>query len=240
MIEQERLATIGMLSASIAHEIKNPLTVLRSTYGSVYDIARRLLAEQTDLSESPLHEELQESDEAFRRGFERIGSVLQTMTGHARPFENESLVNVDLHQIITDTLQLTRSVYRGVATVEQRFGTIPTVFCMPGAISQVFLNILLNAVQAIESKGHDGDFSRYGKIVIETAVGGSADEKKMVQCRILNNGPEIPSEVAAKIFEPFFTTKSADVGSGLGLSISRRIIVDRHNGRLEVIQRDGI
>ncbi len=236
MIEQERLATIGMLSASIAHEVKNPLTVLRSTFASTFGKAVSLAAG----AEAENVNELEQNNAVFQRGLDRIISVLQTLTGQARPFDAEERVPTNLHQLIRDTLQLSRSVCKGVAVVEERFGDLPEVQCMPGAISQVFLNLILNAVQAISSVGATDTDRRKGRIIIQTGLIRSESGETYARCLFLNNGPPVPPGSAERIFEPFFTTKAPGEGTGLGLSISWRIVVDHHGGRLTLLEVDGM
>jgi two-component system, NtrC family, sensor kinase len=238
MIEQERLATIGMLSASIAHEVKNPLTVLRSTFGATFRMAMSMVADEA-LDETKF-QELEEHNTVFQNGLDRIVNVLQALTGQARPFDSEEWVLTDLHLLIRDTLQLTHSVCKGVAVVDEQFGTLPEVLCMPGAVSQVFLNLILNAIQAIGSDPAQKDHGGGGRIVIRTDTGRWDSGKGFARCLFLNDGPPIPPAVAGRIFEPFFTTKLSGEGTGLGLSISRRIVEDRHGGRLLLLEEAGM
>lgn len=240
MLEQERLATLGLISASIAHEVKNPLTILQSAFYATINLARERSEHEYDSHEA-IESALEEYTESFRRGFNRIITVLQTMATHVRGESGEEKAPTDLHELIKNTLQLTRSAYRDIAEVEEAFGTIPLVPCMPGSISQVLLNIVLNAIQSIESSvsrdilrpRSSGELDR---IYIET----TKTSANSVRCTILNSGPPIPTEIRGQIFDPFFTTKPHGEGTGLGLSISRDIIERYHGGTIVVVDRDGM
>jgi signal transduction histidine kinase len=242
MLEQDRLATLGLLAANVAHEIKNPLTVLNSEYSYLQD---RIAA---TAPEPVTAEELVRSREVFDRGVQRILSVIDTLTGQARPWDTEEYVDTDLNTLIRNTFTLTRSVHRGVARVEERLGAIPPVRCKAGAIGQVLLNVIMNAVDAIASictgegpggNGSVGDGSPVegdrveGTIIVETGIAEDLPGAATVECRICNDGPPIPTEIRDRIFQPFFTTKRG--GSGLGLAISREIIEGRHGGRIELV-----
>ena len=227
MMEQERLATLGLISANIAHEVKNPLTVLRSTFNATAALAHRC-------DEAGSVQELTSYTDSFERGFERILSVLNTMTGHGKGESDEHIVATDLHGLIDATLQLARSAYTGVVQVKRDFGEIPLLRCKPSSISQVLLNIVLNAVQAIEedpARGVD-----LGLLLIRTFSTGDGK----IACTILNSGPPIPQDAKERVFEPFFSTKPRGQGSGLGLSITRDIIERLHDGRIEVVEQDGL
>lgn len=232
MIEQERLATIGLISANIAHEVKNPLTILRSTFYAAVERARSAPVEGsiTTDGESSGTAEIDGYVESFQRGFDRIVTVIQSMTNHIRGVSEEEQVPTDLQDLIESTLQLTRSAYKNIASIETEFGEIPLVSCVPSAISQVLLNIVLNAIYAIESNRSSPNVIRITTYATDRYVG----------CRISNTGPPIPEEIKERIFEPFFTTKPPGEGSGLGLSISREIVEQQHKGRITLVELEGM
>lgn len=227
LIEQERLATLGQLVANVAHEVNNPLTSLQSLFHQAIGVARGTRS----------GENLAEIEDGFARGMTRISTVLHRILDVARPPDSPATVPeiFDLHETIDATLQLVRPQYRSVAEIVRDYRARPDISGDPGAISQVILNIVLNAVQAIESSP--------GTIPVDNAASGRRDRITVattdtdtgVECRITNTGPPIPEEVATRIFEPFFTTKHRRSGTGLGLAISRSIIEDQHHGTIAVL-----
>jgi two-component system, NtrC family, sensor kinase len=228
LVSQERLATIGQLAAGVAHEVNNPLTAVKSAYRHVAEIA-----EELTVPGSSERGQIAEMTDVFENAFGRVTGVVRSLLETARPSEGRAMEAFDLHELIETTLQLSRSRYQGVAAIERDYDRLPPIMADPGAINQVLLNIIINAVQALEeppeSAAEGAAGAVQGIIRIETRSEGNR-----VICRILNNGPPIPRALVDRIFEPFFTTKTAASGSGLGLAISREIIEGRHGGRLTV------
>ena len=128
----------------------------------------------------------------------------------------------DIHENLNTALILLRNKYKDRITIEKEYGDIPQIECYPGQLNQVFMNILTNAIDAIDKKG---------KVIIRTSK-----SKQMVQISISDTGIGIPEEIRSKIFEPFFTTKEVGQGTGLGLSISHGII-EKHMGQDRCKQR---
>jgi two-component system NtrC family sensor kinase len=227
LVSQERLATIGQLAAGVAHEVNNPLTAVQSAYRHVAEIA-----EGSTAPDSRERRQIAEMTAIFENAFGRIAGVVRSLLETARPSEGRTMERFDLHELIETTLQLSRSRYQGIAKIERDYARIPPVTADPGAINQVLLNIIINAVQALEpaaAADREAGIAPRGTIRVETR-----SQENQVICRILNDGPAIPREIVDRIFEPFFTTKTAESGSGLGLAISREIIEGRHGGRLRV------
>ena len=141
-------------------------------------------------------------------------------------------VPADLHAGIEETLMLLGPRLRqGGISVERRFGELPFVVCAAGEMNQVFMNLLVNAIQALEQGGRDGEGG--AAIVIETRVEG---ESAVVS--VADNGPGVSEDIAQRVFDPFFTTKPRGQGTGLGLSISTEI-VRRHGGALSLERVEG-
>jgi two-component system, NtrC family, sensor kinase len=130
----------------------------------------------------------------------------------------------DLHAVLETTLNIVRSEIKNKARIEIRFGEIPLVECLPSSLSQVFMNLLVNAAQSIDADG---------RITISTGVEGSE-----VWIRIEDTGRGISEEHLNRIFEPFFTTKPVGEGTGLGLSVSYSI-VRKHGGQIDVTSESG-
>ena len=243
LIQAEKLSALGQLAAGVSHEINNPLSfvsnnlvVLRRDFESVIGILtryrqslqqqdpegkRRLLQEAEGLAEATNVDYVtQNLGLVFDRtieGAERIRKIIRDMLDFARLGEAEWKA-ADINRSIDATLSiLAHDIKSKNVQLVRDYEDVPSIFCMPGRLNQVFLNIIFNAVQAV---------SEGGRIVISTR----ADEGH-VRVAVADNGPGIPKENLTKIFDPFFTTKPR--GSGLGLSISYSIVAD-HGGRIDV------
>jgi two-component system NtrC family sensor kinase len=163
-----------------------------------------------------------------RKGVKRISGIVENLRRFAR-VDQAAVDRVDLQQAITSSLDLIRSqLQQRQIKVEQQAGGALPVICAPAQINQVVLNLLVNAMQAIEATGRVA-----GLITIETLARG--DE---VILEVADDGCGIPVEILPRIFDPFFTTKPVGQGTGLGLAISHGIIVD-HGGRIEVESTPG-
>jgi signal transduction histidine kinase len=156
--------------------------------------------------------------EESRSGVVRVQDIVQNLKCFARLDEAEFKV-ASIHEIIESTLKVVWNELKYKCEVDKRFGEVPPTLCNPGQLNQVFMNLLINAAQAIEERGH---------VVIATDV---FEEK--IRCRISDDGIGIPEEHLKDLFTPFFTTKPVGMGTGLGLSISYGIIKD-HGGSIDV------
>lgn len=249
LIQNEKLAGVGQLSAGIAHEINNPLGFIRSNIETLskylvkiqglYNLSDRYINMLNDDERKVLFDEIQEYSQKVKieslysdlpdlieetlEGVSRISNIVKSLLIFSRKLEINELEDFDLNKAILDTLVIAQNEIKYFATVKRDFGEIPTVKAKHGEISQVILNILINAVHAIKDKG----------IIGEIGIRTFADSI-YVSCEISDNGCGIPEEYLNKIFEPFFTTKPVGKGTGLGLSISYDIIVKKHNGKLTV------
>lgn len=214
IIHSARLASLGEMAGSIAHEVNNPLAIVR------------LLADQ--LEENALTDR---SDKALTRRLcgklnstvDRIANIINGLRALSRDGTHDPRKNEDLVQIILTTLDfcLERFKKKGIELFVDKPDGALVVPCRSTQISQVLLNLLNNAYDAVA-----GLPEKWVRISI-------ADRGEYVELRVLDNGPKIPPEVQAKLFTPFFTTKEVGKGTGLGLGISRGII-DSHQGALEL------
>jgi PAS domain S-box-containing protein len=248
MIQAEKLASLGLLSAGVAHEINNPLAyvsnnlaVLTRDVGhlteamAAFDEARPILetshpdvaeriarvAEEHDLPY--IRENLEPILKSTRQGIKRVSDIVQNLRGFAR-LDHAAIDRLDLNGAVACTLDLIRGrLEPHQIEVVQDLGEIPQIVCAPAQINQVILNLLLNAQQAIVAAGRPG-----GRIEI-----GTRASRKEVTLEITDNGCGIPAEIRSRIFDPFFTTKPVGEGTGLGLSISHGIVLD-HGGRIEL------
>ena len=217
---QERLATIGQLAAGMAHEISNPLTYIRSGFRELERTTRQHLQEQ--------HLETQHSRQVLadiNDGLDRIEGVVRTLLEYARgAAPTKTRQETDFSLLVHNTIALVRPGLRDI-TIDVTNTTPILVRCSGDEISQVLLNLLLNAVQAIET-AHDTS-PRDKRITVDYHT-----RNNRLICTITDTGPGVPDHLRDHIFEPFTTSRATDSGTGLGLSISRDIIQNSHNGRL--------
>ncbi len=225
MIHREKLASIGQLSAGLAHEMKNPVGYLQSNLRvlrrMLESLSARFGSNIPDQEIRDIREVLDDSED----GFLRILTVVDNLLQFSRPGGNGEKQYYDLNKGIETTLQIAGSLIRasGDIRIDKDLALLDGIQAFPGEINQVILNLLTNAVHSVQ-----GVLSEQGLIKIQTW-----QDEKSVYCRISNNGPPIEPEILERIFEPFFSTKDAGRGTGLGLSIARDIITGRHGGHIE-------
>ncbi|MGL1934565.1 MAG: ATP-binding protein [Fibrobacterales bacterium] len=240
MVQNERLIAIGQLAAGVAHEINNPLSfvTLNIDHLSEYILQIQNVAQlwddnertptQKDIAQyAPLLSsagDLQKLLSETQEGVDRIRAIVQSLRGFSRVDTREGFVENNINEGLQSTLVVVRHQIKHAADIDVYLGDIPLVCCNLGEINQVFLNILVNAVAAIQSSSHER-----GRIGVRTFI-----RNKNVICEIENNGDPIDEAIFNKIFDPFFTTKNVGEGTGLGLSISHDIVVNKHNGALFV------
>jgi signal transduction histidine kinase len=222
LIQSEKLAAHGLLAAGVLHEINNPLSFSRGSL-SVLKRALARVKEASQGSMGPLLAEVERAAEIIQNGHERIAAIVRDLKTFARR-DVEGIKLSDLHQGLDATLSLLRHELGDRIAVVREYGDIGLVETDSAQINQVFLNLLHNALQAIS-----GD----GLITIRTWC----DEGR-VYVSIKDTGTGIDPEDLPRIFEPFFTTKPVGHGTGLGLSVSHRIIRE-HGGQMTVHSQIG-
>jgi signal transduction histidine kinase len=227
LIDASRMAAIGNLLTSIVHEINTPIgsilsnneVMLRSLDAIGQRISTSPDAPSPGLTKALSIIEMMRGLAAIDKiACERISSVIRGLKTFART-DDGAPRETDLHEQITNTLKLVQAQYRQRVTVETDFGDLPKVECFPQMMNQVFLNILVNAGQAIEGEG---------KVTVRTRV-----EEGLAHVSISDTGHGIPPDLLPRIFTTGFTTKPVGIGTGLGLSICRQI-VEKHNGTIDV------
>ena len=218
-----RLASLGRMLACVTHEINTPVASILSNN----DALRRALEALRDV---PLPadaarkiETLRNLAEVDQAACERISGVIRTVKRLARG-EDAERGTADVNELLRECLSLVQYEFRGRITVDTEFGQLPSVMCYPQLLSQVFLNLLINAGQAIEGEG---------RVNVSTHA-----EAGDVHIRIADTGCGIDPAHHSKLFTPGFTTKPAGVGTGLGLAISKEA-VERHGGALDFESRPG-
>ena len=230
LIQSEKMASLGMLVAGIAHEINTPVGAISSMHDTSVRAFQRIKQALTGKGESAdqpgVDTALKAIDDANRvieSGTDRVITIVRRLRSFARLDEAE-LKKVDIHEGIEDTLTLIHHELKHRIEVVRDFGDLPLVTCYPSRLNQVFLNLLNNARQAIEGEG---------KITIRTRRAAEG-----VQIQFEDTGRGIDPAYLKRVFDPGFTTKGVGVGTGLGLSICYQIIED-HKGRISAQSQPG-
>lgn len=247
---RHKLESIGQLAAGVAHEINTPIQYigdsihfLRSAYSNIaalHDRYERLLALEpaSPSAAAELHadvmrarevadveflrKEIPDALERALQGVDRVAKIVRAMKELAHPRTHE-LAPADINEVIHSTLLVANNEYKYLAALETQLGELPPVVCSVSELSQVLLNLVVNAAHAIEAAGRD---LASGRILIRTT---HADDH--VTISITDNGAGIPQEIAGKIFDPFFTTKEVGKGTGQGLAIAFAVVA-KHRGTL--------
>jgi signal transduction histidine kinase len=245
LVQSAKMASIGQLVAGIAHEINNPVTFISAGVDSlganleevrqVLDIYHRITPNNSKEKLKEIEELKEQIDykqaireiniliESIKTGTERTTQIVKGLRTFSR-LDEDVLKVADIHEGLDSTLILLRNKYKHRIEIVKDYGDIPLFECFPGQLNQVFMNILSNAIDAIEEKGI---------ITISTSKSNG-----FIRISIKDTGSGIPENFKAKIFDPFFTTKEVGEGTGLGLSISHGII-EKHNGSIKVKSEAG-
>ncbi len=233
LLRLEKMAALGHLVAGVAHELNSPLGAMRSNAGvaqRAIGLVRAAVSDDEGTAFSAKRPKLEraittleEMNEIDLDASERLAVIVKSLRTFAREGAPEKQ-QVDLEECIDSTLALLRHELKNRIEVKKNLGSLPKVSCHPNQLNQVFLNLLVNASQAIEQKG---------TITISARVDGA-----WVELDFADTGKGIAPEHMARIFAPGFTTKAAGLGTGLGLSISQTIVRD-HGGAISVVSTPG-
>lgn len=263
LIQSEKMSTLGQLVAGVAHEINNPIGFLAGNIEQANDGIKDLInhlqlyqekfakpgsqieenAEQIDLEY--LLEDLPEMLSSMKVGAERIRNISNSLRSFYRG-DTGSKVLANIHEGIDSTITILQHRLKAnnerpaIETIKD-YGDIPAVKCYLGKINQVFMNILVNAIDSIEESNQGKSFTEIEAApnIIRIKTELSADEQSVI-IKIKDNGKGISEEISDKIFEHFFTTKVMGKGTGLGLSISRQIVEEVHGGSLTCSSVEGV
>lgn len=226
LVQSEKMASLGQLAAGIAHEINNPLAFVLNHLFTIESALASAAAEVTaNVSEAACRkfQKARTRLEEMREGLNRVKDLVSNLRTFSRLDEGE-VKTIDLHESIDSVLRLLQYKLSGRIKLEKRYGVVPLFDCYAGQFNQVMMNLIANAVDAIEDKG---------TITISTRA---EDEQVVVSVR--DTGSGIPEAIQNRIFDPFFTTKPVGSGTGLGLAISYQI-VQAHGGMIEVRSKAG-
>jgi signal transduction histidine kinase len=246
LVQSEKMASLGQLTAGVAHELNNPVNFITASVKPLLRNIEDLLAllgkfdtiiEEKKLSASFVEvaemkekldldflvKETQNLLKGINEGASRSKQIVKDLRTFSRMDEDE-FSRVDIHEGLDSTLMLLGHKIGEQITVKRNYGKIPHVECLPGKLNQVFMNILTNSILAIEGKG-------------DIQISTSGNDREII-ISIKDSGKGMTPEVRDHIFEPFFTTRKVGTGTGLGLSISYSIIQE-HNGTIEVISEPG-
>ncbi len=264
MVQSEKMSSLGQLVAGVAHEINNPVNFIHANLDPIREYATDLLnlmdSYQTHYPTpvAEIQDEIEAADLAFVRadlpkilssmevGTRRIRQIVLSLRNFSRSDET-GLKSVDIHQGIESTLLILQHRLKASAEVPavevvRNYGPLPQVACYPGQLNQVLMNIISNAIDAIDEAWARNERERErreacqeksdrGKLTLRTSLktlGGDS----WAEVAIADTGLGIPEAVQARIFDAFFTTKPVGKGTGMGLSISYSIITEKHHGRL--------
>ncbi len=254
LVQSEKMAAIGQLAAGIAHEINNPMGFVKSNFDILHKYFNRVIEfitfvqdrineneikSDTDFSQASeiigskyralkidkIMAELEDIFSDSESGINRITEIVQSLRVFARSSKDDDMDMNVLLELINQVILITKNEVKYDANIELDVPDDIVIYCNRIQLGQVFVNIILNAVQAIQSQKR----SELGLIKII-----ARREDQNIILWFIDNGPGIPEENILKIFEPFFTTKEIGQGTGLGLSISYDIIVSKHKGSIDV------
>jgi PAS domain S-box-containing protein len=228
LIQSEKMAALGNLVAGIVHEINSPLGALNSNNDMVIRLAHRIKRVVRNLDRTSQNEansilcsameQIEELENVSQSATERIMKIVSSLRSFAG-LDQAAVDQVEIHDGLESTITLLQHELDGRITIYKDFAAIPPIRCSPSQLNQAFMNILLNAIQAIEG---------VGQILVRTAKVG-----EWAVIEFVDSGHGIAENDLARIFDPGFTTKGVKVGTGLGLAIVHRII-EEHGGRIEV------
>jgi predicted ATPase/signal transduction histidine kinase len=257
LVQNEKMSALGNLVAGVAHEINNPVGFIvgnlqpaQEYVGDLFNLidlyqekfpepGREIEAEIEDMDLEYLREDLPKLIGSMKEGVDRIRNISTSLRTFSRA-DSDRPVSFNIHDGIDSTLlilkhRLKASEFRPAIEVVKEYGKLPLLKCFPGQLNQVFMNILANAIDALEESNKGRCFSdikaRPNQITVQTVM---SESKNQVLIRIKDNGTGMSGSVKENIFNHLFTTKPVGQGTGLGLSIAHQIVVEKHGGTLTV------
>ena len=258
--QAQKLRSIGQLAAGVAHEINTPIQYIGDnmrfleiglgklenalkkyhellTAAKQNNVTEQLIAEvESEIKKNRVEyiiKEIPQSIKESLEGVERVAKIVQAMKEYSHPGGEEKMP-ININKALSSTITVCRNEWKYYAEMETDLDKgLPPVSCLPGELNQVFLNIIVNAAQAIAEGKQEGSKEK-GVIRVSTCR-----ESGSAEIRISDTGPGIPDEIRSKVFDPFFTTKEVGKGTGQGLAIAHNVVVEKHGGTLTFETEEG-
>ncbi|NJN62065.1 MAG: response regulator [Coleofasciculaceae cyanobacterium RL_1_1] len=255
LIQGEKMSALGQLVAGVAHEINNPVNFIQGNIVHAENYIQDLLelvslyqkytpepneeleAAIEDADLDFLQEDLPKLLKSMRVGTDRIRNIVKSLRNFSRTDDSKT-EKTDIHDGLDSTLMILSNRTkakpdRAEVQVVKIYGALPLVECYPGPINQVFMNILANATDALEEKYNNMSAMAREEFQPTIWIETISPDEDHIEITIADNGLGIPAKVRHQIFDSFFTTKPKGKGTGIGMSISREIVVDQHHGKLD-------
>jgi PAS domain S-box-containing protein len=262
MVQAEKMSSLGQLVAGIAHEINNPVNFIHGNIDHAEEYTQDLLdlitlyqAESPQPSDAIatkleaidldfLRQDLRKLLTSMQIGTERIREIVKSLRLFSRLDESEvkpvnihdgidSTLTILQHRLKAQTVRVAGTEYhRAEIQIIKEYGNLPEVECFAGQLNQVFMNILANAIDALEERDRTRSLTDQNQDPSTIRIITEITENNHVSIHIIDNGLGIPSQIQEKIFDPFFTTKPIGKGTGMGMSISYQIVIEKHRGQL--------
>jgi signal transduction histidine kinase len=260
LVQSEKMSSLGQLVSGVAHEINNPIGFIKGNlthsanfiedllgYLRLYEKHyphpdREILDWAEDIDLEYLRDDLPKAIHSMKEGADRLQEISQALRTFSRADTTEK-TNFDLHQGLESTLlilkhRLKAQSHRPAIEMIENYGKLPEIYCFPGQLNQVFMNILSNAIDALEDMNVGRSFAEIeadpNQIAIATEI-----RNHFAIVRIRDNAAGMSEEVCARIFDTHFTTKAVGKGTGLGLAIAKQIVEEKHEGKLTCTSKLG-
>ncbi|MBV6622287.1 MAG: PAS domain S-box protein [Rivularia sp. (in: Bacteria)] len=254
LIQTEKMSSLGQMVAGVAHEINNPVNFIHGNITPAYEYVQTLLelielyqkhypepnieiiAELENIEFDFIKEDLSKILHSMKEGTSRIKDIVLSLRNFSRLDEAE-FKRIDIHSGIDSTLmilhnRLKANSKRPEIKVITEYSCLPLIECYPGQLNQVFMNILVNSIDALEDYNSKRTVEEMTLNPNCINIATELIKNQHIKIKISDNGIGIPNKIKSKLFDPFFTTKEVGKGTGLGLSISYQIVVEKHSGKL--------